>query len=358
MGPVLFSVLLAAAPVALVAQRQASLGLGTGFVRYSGGSSFSALTASPAAQWSSSVIYLSAGGSVSLLPDGVWASQSRADLWAGLTHREGGVRPAISATVAATTRSDGDAAGSGTALLEVLVDDAAVGAGIVSGVIERVPGVGALRLRARAWRQFSWPALLTLSVEGTRFFGAWYTDVVSGVTVDRHRVVASLWGSARLSKTYGSTGAASASLQYFVTPAVAVEASGGNYLRDPFQGLPRAGFVAGGVRFYTTRRALAAPAPPSQPALQALVASRRGDSAVVRFRMPGATAVAIAGNWNAWTPAPLRALGDDIWEAALQLAPGVYHFNLLVDGKEWVVPGGVATIPDGMGGLLALLNVL
>ena len=74
--------------------------------------------------------------------------------------------------------------------------------------------------------------------------------------------------------------------------------------------------------------------------------------------MPGAQSVAIAGNWNAWTPSPLRGLGDDIWEATLQLAPGVYHFNLVVDGKEWVVPGGVATIPDGMGGLLALLNVL
>ena len=54
----------------------------------------------------------------------------------------------------------------------------------------------------------------------------------------------------------------------------------------------------------------------------------------------------------------LRSLGDDIWEAILRLAPGVYYFNLVVDGNEWVVPGGVATVPDGMGGLLAVLNVL
>jgi hypothetical protein len=74
--------------------------------------------------------------------------------------------------------------------------------------------------------------------------------------------------------------------------------------------------------------------------------------------MLAARSVAIAGNWNAWTPKPLRGLGDDIWEATLQLAPGVYYFNLVVDGDEWVVPGGVATVPDGMGGVMAVLNVL
>ncbi|MGH7520430.1 MAG: glycogen-binding domain-containing protein [Gemmatimonadales bacterium] len=363
MGPVLFLALLGAAPLSLRAQRQASLGLGTGVVRYAGGSSFSALTASPAAQRISPFSYLGIGGSISLLERGVWASQARADVWAALSRRDSGVRPAVSATLAATTRSDGAAAGSGSALLEAVFNEGAVGGGFVTGMIEGVPGVGALRLRARSWRQLTnLPAQLSLALEGTRFLGAWYTDVVGGVTLDRDRVVGSLWVSGRLSKTYGSTGAASASLQYFVTPTIAVEASGGNYLRDPFQGLPRAGFVAGGVRFYSARRALAAPAAPAapspQPVLQPLVASRRGDSIVVRFRMPGARTVAIAGNWNSWTPAPLRGLGDDIWEATMQLAPGVYHFNLVVDEQEWVVPGGVATIPDGMGGLLALLNVL
>ena len=81
-------------------------------------------------------------------------------------------------------------------------------------------------------------------------------------------------------------------------------------------------------------------------------------SAEPRFRMPAARSLAIAGNWNAWTPAPLQAVGDDIWEAALLLGPGTYYFNLVVDGVEWVVPAGVATISDGMGGLIAVLNVL
>jgi hypothetical protein len=96
------------------------------------------------------------------------------------------------------------------------------------------------------------------------------------------------------------------------------------------------------------------------PRLAPLIAQRRGggDSVVVRFRMDAERSVALAGDWNSWQPVPLRSLGGDIWEGALILAPGTYHFNLFVDGAEWVVPGGVATVPDGMGGLVAVLTVL
>ncbi|HEY3219150.1 MAG TPA: glycogen-binding domain-containing protein [Gemmatimonadales bacterium] len=363
MGPVSFSVLLAVIAVPVSAQRQASLGVGAGVVRYAGGSSFSAFIVSPAAQRLSPFTYLGAAGSVSLLEGGVWASQARADVWAALTRRAGGVRPAINATLSTSTRSDGIAAGSGVALIEAVRNDVAVGVGFVTGVIEQEPGVGALRVRGRAWWQLGTsPAQLSLTTEATRFLGAWYSDVFGGLSYDGTRTVGSLWLSGRFSSTYGSTGAASASLQYFVTPSVAAEAAGGNYLRDPFQGLPRAGFVTGGVRVFASRRAMAASQPASQkstPVLQPLIAQHRGgDTVVVRFHMPGAKSVAIAGTWNEWTPASLQGLGNDIWEAALRLPPGTYYFNLVVDGGEWVVPGGVATISDGMGGLLAVLNVL
>src|SRR5436189_264176 len=59
-GPISFLALLTAAPLALAAQRQASVGAGTGVVRYAGGSSFSALTVAPAAQSLSSSFYLAA----------------------------------------------------------------------------------------------------------------------------------------------------------------------------------------------------------------------------------------------------------------------------------------------------------
>src|SRR5256885_311806 len=68
-------------------------------------------------------------------------------------------------------------------------------------------------------------------------------------------------------------------------------------------------------------------------------------------------AVAIAGDWNRWQPVPLRSLGASLWEGTLALKRGLYPFNLLVDGSDWVVPTGVATVPDGLGGMVGVLLV-
>jgi hypothetical protein len=355
MGPVFFS--LACLPASVLAQNQASLGIGLGVVRHEAGSSFSALTLSPAVQRLTPSFYIGAGGGVSLLERGVWAEQGRADLWAALLPAfTSDSRIAVSASGAASARSDGVAAGAGAVLLEMVWTKGpggfALAAGPVGGVIQHAPAIGAPRLRGRAWfQQFS------VSVENTRFLGAWYTDLVGGMTVEKPRVVGSLWASARVSRTYGSTGAASATVQYFLRPQVALEASGGSYLRDPFQGLPRAGYGGLAIRLFRPRTSAPEPAV-APPKLQPLIAERRGaDTAVVRFRMPGAKGVAIAGSWNEWTPAPLKGMGGDIWEATLLLSAGTYYFNLVVDGTDWAVPGGVAVVSDGMGGLVAVLTV-
>ena len=83
----------------------------------------------------------------------------------------------------------------------------------------------------------------------------------------------------------------------------------------------------------------------------------RGDSLVVQFRFESVRSVAIAGDWNQWRPVPLRSLGANLWEGTLALKRGVYHFNLLVDGNDWVVPNGVAAVPDGLGGMVGVLLV-
>ena len=147
------------------------------------------------------------------------------------------------------------------------------------------------------------------------------------------------------------TGAGSAFLQLFVGPTVSVELGGGSYLREPYQGFPRGGFVSFGVRIGSSRPARVAGVKRWPP----LVPERRGDSLIVQFRFPGVRAVAVAGDWNAWQARPMRRVGDDLWEATLVLARGLYHFNLLVDGRDWVVPRGVATVADGLGGMVAVL---
>ena len=351
MGPVFF--------LALLAQQQASVGLGAGVVRYAGGSSFSTLTLSPAAQWSTASTFVGASGGVSLLEGGVWTSQGRADIWGTLPWRARETRFAVSSVLAASSRSDGIASASALVVPEAVTNHFALGAGFITGVIEHEPGVGALRLRGRTWWQLQTsPTQLSLTTEATHLLGIWYADVIGGLTFDGARTVASVWLTARFNDAYRPTGAGSAAVQYFLTPSIAVEGSAGNYLRDPFQGLPRAGFVSGGVRWFAGRRPTVAATTTEKPLLQPLVAIKRGgDTTVVRFRMPGAKSVAIAGSWNEWKPDALKGLGNDIWEGGLRLAPGTYYFNLLVDGNEWVVPAGVATIADGMGGQIAVLNV-
>jgi hypothetical protein len=142
-------------------------------------------------------------------------------------------------------------------------------------------------------------------------------------------VIAALWATRRVSGAYGSTTAASAAVQVFFAPSIALEFGGGSYLAEPYQGLPRAGYFTAGVRLHARRRSVSAvAATQSAP----LVPTRVGDSLVVRFHLGGAATVAIAGDWNAWKPAPLRALGTGRWEGVLALPPGLYHFNLVVDG--------------------------
>jgi AMP-activated protein kinase-like protein len=344
----------------VAAQTDASLGVGAGTVRYAGGATFSSLSLAPSFQWSGAAA-LDLGGLLSSLPAGEWAMQARGNVWAPLLAEARVLRPAVAATVTGSKRSDGGSAGAAHGLLEMLWLPAraagrwgaAFGAGPSVGAISDEAPVTALRFRARTWAQPSAQApQYTLILEPTRFLGAWYTDVTAGATLERGRVTVEAWALGRFSRVYGSKGTASAAIQLRLSPSVSLEGAAGGYLPEPFQGFPRAGFVSAAVRLHARHR-IAAPVATLAP----LVPARRGDSVVVRFHMPGAASVAIAGDWTGWSPVALVPVGSDVWEGSLTLPPGTYHFNLVVDGAEWVVPGGVATIADGMGGLLAILVV-
>src|SRR5256714_8748903 len=202
------------------ARTQASLGIGTGIVRYAGGSSFSAFTVSPTIQHLAPSFYVAASGAASLLADGVWAGQGHGDLWAAIPIHSSAVRMAGSASIAFSTRSDGVAAGSGTTLLETLWTakqrGIGLGGGAVTGMIEGVPGVGALRLRARGWWQPAAPPYqFSLTIEGTRFYGSWDTDLLGGAAIEKAGGGGAGWGSAAVCATDGVCRAAGAGSRSF-----------------------------------------------------------------------------------------------------------------------------------------------
>ncbi|HEY6807214.1 MAG TPA: glycogen-binding domain-containing protein [Gemmatimonadales bacterium] len=331
-------------------------------MRYPGGTSLSTPSVSPAFVFAAPTFTANLASALALLPGNVLYSQGRADLWAATPPLgEPHLRLGAEGLWSGSARSDGSRTATAQGILEALWSTPAWGIGVGGGpswgwILAQPPSVTALHLRARAWWQRG-IASTTLNVEPMRFFGAWFTDVTAGLTVapTSGKLVASFSVGGRLSRAYGSKGVGSAFLQYFATPALAFEGGGGAYLSDPYQGFPRAGYIAAGIRWFPNARPAGATAPGNKA--PPLVPDRRGDSLFVRFRMPGAKSVAIAGEWNRWTPAALQGVGNDLWEGAVTLAPGTYRFNLLVDGTDWVVPAGVATLSDGLGGLVALLVV-
>lgn len=342
-------------PSTTAAQTQASLGLGVSTVRNASSSS-SAPALTPAAQFNAPGLFAGFSGALASLPRDEWSTQGRLGVWLASPPIVGRLRVAGDGTAAGTARTGGQWTAATHGLGEVFWAAShagiGVGAGASSGWIEDEPSVTALHLRARGWFRaggVDW----AVSAEPTRFLGSWFTDATAALTLERGPIVASVWGLARLSSTYGSRATGSAFVQLFVAPILAFEMGGGGYLPDPYQGLPRASYVSGGVRLYATRRTPR----PRAPAAPPLAPEWQGDSVVVRFRMEGATSVALAGDWTDWRPQPLRPAGVEEWEGTLAIPPGIYHFVLLVDGKEWVVPKGVATVPDGMGGQAALLVV-
>lgn len=352
---------LAALCGAASARAQLSVGAGLATVRYPGGSTLSTVSLTPVFLSAAPTFTANLSGALASLPGGAAYGQARADLWAasaplGDPHLRWGVE----GIGTAAARSNGGGTAAAHAIIEALWSKPEWGVGFGGGPswggIQWQSSVTALHLRARAWWQRG-SASTSLAVEPTHFLGAWFTDVTAGLTLSQPdgKLVASVSAGGRISRTYGSKGVASAFVQYFATPRLAIEGGGGAYLSDPYQGFPRAGYIAAGVRWFPPARHT--PIAPAARTAPPLIPYRRGDSLFVRFRMPGAKRVAIAGQWNHWTPAPLHALGDDVWEGTIRLAPGTYRFNLVVDGSDWVVPAGVATLSDGLGSLVALLVV-
>src|SRR2546429_8669151 len=118
LGPVFFLPALALFTLPDSARTQASLGIGTGIVRYAGGSSFSSFTAAPAVQRLSASSYVAAGGAASLLAGGAWACEGRGDLWGAIPSPPAVERVEGSASNRFRTGADGGAAGGGTAPIE------------------------------------------------------------------------------------------------------------------------------------------------------------------------------------------------------------------------------------------------
>ena len=359
--PVLALGLALAARAAGQSTISAQAGLAT--VRFAGGSTTGVLSLSPDYSYIGKSLQLSLGATVAAVPHSRGYGQLRVGSWFTSKPINGQWRLAADVELTGTALRGGRASASGSFTGEAVYVaprwGAALGAGPTSGwisdtLVDSRP-VTALHTRLRGW----WSDALstttfTGSIEPNRLFGAWFTDITGGLLQRRGRFTTQVMATGRVSSTYTSRAAALFSVDYRLSSSWSINAVAGNLLPDPYQGFPSTAVLFAGARLQLPLHRA------SRPAVirgNGFAVTRGGDGVTLEFERRGAQSVAIAGDWNSWLPTPLDSPRPDRWAVHLPLAPGVYHFTLLVDGSAWTIPSGVPSVPDGLGGRVAVLVV-
>jgi hypothetical protein len=118
-------------------------------------------------------------------------------------------------------------------------------------------------------------------------------------------------------------------------------------------------FVGSALRRGTgAARSVADPAPGK---VAGNVLATPGTMRDVRFMLdaPGASRVAVAGDFNHWQPVQLRRdEGSGHWVITLPIADGTYSYSFVVEGRRWVAdPVAPAAPDDGFGAPSSVLIV-
>ena len=115
---------------------------------------------------------------------------------------------------------------------------------------------------------------------------------------------------------------------------------------------------------YALAGALAVTAVISRAALQPAVPMNHAAAparVVVQFRLgdPGAREVALVGDFNGWHPKHrLHQVEPGVWSVDVALAPGVYNYVFVVDGRTWRLDPLAPRVTDGFGGSSSRVSVL
>jgi len=137
-----------------------------------------------------------------------------------------------------------------------------------------------------------------------------------------------------------------------LTPGIALSAAAESYPSNRLTGATGGRALTAGLSL-----GIGGPRPPRALPRPAGIPAPRPGFTRLALAAPNASTVAVAGDWNGWTPVPLRRSRNGVWYADLAIPPGGYRYGFRVDGKEWQVPKEVAAVDDGFGGKSAWLTV-
>jgi hypothetical protein len=187
-----------------------------------------------------------------------------------------------------------------------------------------------------------------------------FTDVTADVEAQPARlggrVSLALGGGLRFEQYDRIRGFGAATVAVRLAEHVHASATFGNSLADPIRLTPQASFASIGLKF--SRRT---PAPKSRSAStpgEGFRATKLPDGRMeLIVHLPGATRVEIIGDFTNWDPVMLRRLDSGEWSGAFLLSPGIYRYNVRVDGGDWIVPPGAGRVSDDFGGEAAVLVI-
>ena len=340
--------------------QQVSLRLGGVRASYANAVSGSAGVATTRLTWDAPRFVAAFDASYARFAAGWWATQASGSFY-GI--RIVGPRAGIGLRVDGEAGKVSDGVWSGVLdagpVASLLVGRSVLSAGMSVGALRRIDSassatvVGTLRARTDAG-----PWTVQGTLESTHARGIHFADATAEVGWKAGPVGLSALAGGR-DGNLGGKPWLQGQLELRVTSWVTLEAQAGSYPRD-ISGFTGGSFVSLGVWLRPWSRPAGIPAPgfsrgPSRRVVT--IESPEPGRERVTFVVRGAQQVAIAGEWNDWTPVALTLLDGERWQANVSLGKGAHRFSLVVDGARWVVPDGVPSIPDSFGGAVGLLVV-
>lgn len=338
-----------------LAAQHAALRLGGVRATYADTLSGSAGTVGGELGWTSPRARGALGATFAQFTSGAWAAQASLT---GAALVRGAVGAFADGGTSALEDGTWSATGSGGVFAAVTRGAVLVSAGVGAGAVRRtdwtrdplVTGTARLRVGGEPWS-------VEGVVTGTRAGSVEFADATLGaqVATTAFRLGALVGARAGdLSRDVWVQGRAELQLG----PFAALEVAGGGYPRD-VTGFVGGAYVSAGLRLALRRSGGTGASARPVRAPEPVVALVRVAPLEVRLtvRAGDAHSLAVAGEWNGWTPQPLEPLGDGRWSVVLPFGPGAYRFALVADGERWYVPPGVPTLPDEFGGNSGVLLV-
>ena len=240
----------------------------------------------------------------------------------------------------------------------LLVGTSVLSAGVAAGVVRRIDSLtsGTVSGSVRA-RRDAGPWTIEAGIEATHARGLDFTDATADAAYRLGPVSLRALVGGRTGNLGGKPWLQGL-IGFKATPWATLEVQAGGYPRD-LSGFTSGNFLSIGVWLRPAGRAdTRMPGTYGGPSRRGVtIESTEPGRERVTFVVPGAEKVAIAGEWNDWTPVELVRLDGERWQANVALGKGAHRFSLLVNGDRWVVPSGVPSIPDSFGGTVGLLVV-